>query len=132
VPQGYENVLRHVGRVLLGLYFIAPGISKLFGWESTAAYMTLHGVPLVVPLLALTVVLQIGGGLMLAIGYRARLTAFVLAGLAFLINVFMHDFWNSYDGVDQAHEIQNFIKNLAIIAGLLYVAGTRPVLRNRD
>ena len=53
--------------------------------------------------------------------------AFVLAGLTLVINVFMHDFWNVYEGTDQGHETQNFIKNLAIMAGLLYVAGSPPV-----
>jgi putative oxidoreductase len=36
----------------------------------------------------------------------------------------MHDFWNAYDGGDQGHELQNFIKNLGIMAGLLFVAGS--------
>lgn len=122
----YEDALRHTGRALLGLYFIMPGVMKVTGWQGSVDYMTLHGVPLVVPLLAFTVVLQIGGGLMLATGFRARIAAFVLAGLTLLINVFMHDFWNDYEGVDKAHEVQNFVKNLGIFAGLIYVAGTRP------
>lgn len=68
--------------------------------------------------------LQVGGGLMLIIGYRAQLMALLLAGLALLINVFIHDFWNVYEGLSVAHEQQNFVKNLGIIAGLLYIAGT--------
>ena len=35
----------------------------------------------------------------------------------------MHDFWSSYEGTDAGHELQNFIKNLAIMAGLLVLAG---------
>jgi putative oxidoreductase len=50
--------------------------------------------------------------------------ALLLAGLTLLINLFMHDFWNVYEGTSQAHETQNFIKNLGIMAGLLVVAGT--------
>lgn len=125
-PDWYEQALRHTGRALLGLYFIVPGVMKVLGWEGTVGYMSQHGVPFIVPLLALTVLLQVGGGLMLAVGYKARIVAFVLAGLTLLINLFMHDFWNDYEGVDKAHEMQNFIKNLGIFAGLLYVAGTRP------
>ena len=111
-PAPYETLLRHTGRALLGLYFIMPGVMKVLGWEGSADYMTTHGVPLVVPLLMITIVLQVGGGLMLAAGYRARLAAFVLAGLTLLINLFMHDFWNDYEGLDKGHEIQNFVKNL--------------------
>ena len=43
----------------------------------------------------------------------------MLAGMTLVINVFMHDFWNVYEGLTQQHETQNFIKNLAIMAGLL-------------
>ncbi len=54
-----------LGRVLLGLYFLVPGISKIGGFEKMVAYMTQHGVPLVKPLLVLTIALQVGGGLAL-------------------------------------------------------------------
>jgi putative oxidoreductase len=46
----------------------------------------------------------------------------MFAGMVLVINGFMHDFWNVYEGVDQAHELQNFIKNLGIFAGLLLLA----------
>lgn len=114
------------GRALLGLYFIIPGITKITGWSAMSAYMEQHGVPMIPVLLALTTLLQIGGGACLVIGYRARLMAFLLAGLTLAISLFMHDFWNLYEGVDQGHETQNFIKNMAIMAGLLYVAGVNP------
>ena len=110
------------GRVLLGLYFLVPGLTKIPGFDAMVAYMTLHGVPFVVPLLVLTTLLQIGGGLLLIAGWQTRITAFVLAGLTLMINLNMHDFWNLYEGVDQAHETQNFIKNLGIFAGLLLLA----------
>ena len=45
-----------------------------------------------------------------------------LAAMVLLINVNLHDFWNLYEGVDVKHEIQNFVKNLAIFAGLLLLA----------
>jgi putative oxidoreductase len=42
-----------------------------------------------------------------------------LACMVLLINVNLHDFWNLYEGVDVNHEMQNFVKNLGIFAGLL-------------
>lgn len=119
-----QRTLLITGRVLLGLYFIIPGITKITGWSAMSAYMAQHGVPLIPVLLGLTTLLQIGGGTCLAVGYRAPLMAFVLAGLTLVISIFMHDFWNIYEGVDQGHETQNFIKNMAIMAGLLFVAGS--------
>ena len=124
-----QRVMLITGRALLGLYFIVPGITKITGWGAMSAYMAQHGVPLIPVLLVLTIVLQIGGGACLAIGYRTQIMAFLLAGLTLVISIFMHDFWNVYDGADQGHETQNFIKNLAIMAGLLFVAGSAPAVR---
>jgi putative oxidoreductase len=119
-----QRIMLIVGRVLLGLYFIIPGLTKITGWAAMSAYMAQHGVPLIPVLLIVTIILQVGGGICLAIGYRTALTAFLLAGLTLLISLFMHDFWNTYEGADPGHETQNFIKNLAIMAGLLFVAGS--------
>ena len=113
------------GRILLGLYFLIPGLTKVTGFAGTLAYMELHGVPLALPVLLLTIPLQVGGGLALMANWNARTAAFVLAGMTLLINVFMHDFWNDYPGGNPQHELQNFIKNLGIFAGLLLLAGRK-------
>lgn len=120
-----ENSLKLGGRGLLGLYFIVPGIMKITGFSAMSAYMAAHGVPLIPAALVVTIVLQIGGGISLLIGYRAQIMALLLAGLTVLISLFMHDFWNYEEGLERAHETQNFIKNMAIVAGLMYIAGTR-------
>ena len=114
------------GRVLLGLYFVVPGLMKVTGFAGALAYMELHRVPLALPLLLLTIPLQVGGGLALMANWNIRTAAFLLAGMTLLINVFMHDFWNDYPGDDPQHEMQNFIKNLGIFAGLLLLAARRP------
>ncbi|MCA3745390.1 MAG: DoxX family protein [Phenylobacterium sp.] len=114
------------GRVLLGLYFAVPGLMKITGFASTVAYMELHKVPFALPVLLLTIPLQVGGGLALMANWNARTAAFLLAGMTLLINLFMHDFWNDYPGGDRQHEMQNFIKNLGIFAGLLLLAARRP------
>lgn len=111
-----------LGRVMLGLYFLLPGIMKIRDYDGTLSYMTTHGVPMTQALLILAIVLEVGGGLALIAGWQTKLAAFVLAGLTLLICVYMHDFWKSYAGGSQAHELQNFIKDLAIFAGLLILA----------
>ena len=118
-----QKVLFLCGRILLGLYFIVPGIMKIVGFEATAQYMAAHGMVLIPLFLVLTIVIQIGGGLALAAGYRVQPVAFVLAGLVLVISLVMHDFWTLDAGVQRAHETQNFIKNMAIMAGLLVLTG---------
>lgn len=120
-----QRMLLLAGRALLGLYFVLPGITKITGFSDMSAYMAAHGVPFIPVLLVLTIVIQIGGGLSLMAGYKTQLVAFLLAGLTLIISVFMHDFWSMEEGLQRAHEMQNFVKNMAIMAGLMYVAGSR-------
>ena len=111
-----------VGRSLLGLYFIVFGLSKVFDFASTLALMRMKGVPFSLVLLPLTIVVQLLGGIFLVLGRNLRLTAFILFGLTILINLFIHNFWALTGDPSQGHEIQNFVKNLAIAAGLLVLA----------
>ena len=121
-----QRLLFLVGRGLLGLYFIVPGISKIVGWTANSEYMAAHGVPLIPVLLALTIVIQVGGGAALLAGFKTQLVAFILAGLTLVISLYMHDFWVMEEGIAQQHETQNFVKNMAIMAGLMFVAGAQP------
>lgn len=120
-----SRLMAVVGRILLGLYFVVPGIFKVTGFAGSLAYMELHGVPFALPSLLLTILLQVGGGLAIIFDRQTRTAAFLLAGLTLLINLFMHDFWNDYPGGNPQHELQNFIKNLGIFAGLLLLAARR-------
>ena len=124
VPLSGGKPLFLLGRWLLALYFFVPGVMKVFSFGATSAYMAQHGVPLVPVLLAVTIVLQVGGSVLLAIGWRTPWVALALALLVLVISLFMHDFWNVYEGGNQGHEMQNFIKNLGIMAGLLVLAGS--------
>ena len=122
-----EKTFITVGRMLLGLYFLLPGISKIPTYAGTTEYMLLHNIPLASILLPITIVLQIGLGVMLIIGYRIKESALILAALTIFINIGMHDFWNEYPNTDAGHETQNFVKNLAIFAGLLVLSAADKV-----
>lgn len=126
-----EKISITTGRILLGLYFLYPGITKISRYDFMVEYMTLHNIPLINILLPLTIVLQIVLGLMLITGYRIKEPALILATLTIFINVGMHDFWNTYPGTDAGHEMQNFVKNLGIFAGLLVLSASNNVSQLR-
>ena len=117
-----DNLFFITGRSLLGLYFIGPGLSKVFDFASTLVLMRMKGVPFSLFLLPLTIAIQLLGGIFLILGKNLRLTAFMLFGLTIFINIFIHNFWALNNDPSQAHEMQNFVKNLAIAAGLLVLA----------
>lgn len=117
-----DNLFFIVGRTLLGLYFIGPGLGKVFEFTATLALMRIKGVPFSLVLLPLTIFIQLIGGIFLILGKNLRLASFILFGLTIFINIFIHNFWAFNGDPSQAHETQNFIKNLAIAAGLLVLA----------
>lgn len=118
----YDNYYFVLGRTLLGLYFIVPGMTKVADYQGYLDLMASKGVPLVEVLLPLTILIQVGAGLFLIAGKNLRVSALLLFGLTILINLFIHNFWALAGDPGQAHETQNFVKNLAIAAGLLVLA----------
>ena len=68
---------------------------------------------------------------MLMLGLRLGRATLVLAALTLIINLGMHDFWNLYEGVSQAHETQNFVKNPAIFADLLVLSSAEDLSQHR-
>ena len=121
--QHLQTMCVLVGRFLLGMYFIIPGIQKITDFENMSAYMQAHDVPLIGVLLPLTILIQLAAGTALIVGFKGKLAAFILAGLTLVISIYMHDFWGMEEGVARMHEMQNFVKNMAIMGGLLVVAG---------
>jgi putative oxidoreductase len=117
-----ENFCLLAGRILLGLYFILPGVQKITNFEGMSQYMAAHNVPMVSVLLVVTIIIQLGAGAAIIAGYKGKVAAFILAGLTLVISIYMHNFWAMEESVARGHEMQNFIKNMAIMAGLLFVA----------
>ena len=127
-----KNAAAHTGRILLALYFFLPGIMKFMDWDRHVQLMETHGMALVPYLLGVAGVIQIVASLSLFINRHVALCALTLASMTLVINVNLHDFWNIYEGVDVKHETQNFVKNLAIFAGLLLLAANAMETPSQD
>ena len=56
-----KNILIHIGRILLALYFLAPGIAKFVSWDYHVALMESHNMVMVPTLLAIAGAAQIIG-----------------------------------------------------------------------
>jgi len=119
----FEKFLVTAGRVLLGIYFILPGITKVTNFEGNSQYMADHGMVMIPFFLVLTIIIQLGGGFAMVAGYQTKIVAFILAGLTLVISLVMHDFWTMEPGLQTSHETQNFVKNMAIMAGLMVAGG---------
>ena len=124
--------LMSIGRVLLGLYFLLPGIAKFAAWDRHVTLMETHEMSMVPILLVVAGVIQIVGGLCLIANKQVVICALGFAVMILLINLNLHDFWNVYEGVNPERETQNFVKNLGILAGLLVLAATNMEQPSRD
>lgn len=106
-----------LGRALLGLYFLYPGIMKFMHWDGHVGLMQKHGMVYIPFLLGAAAVIQIIAGAGLIFNRYTAVFALILAVLVIIININLHDFWNF------PAEKQNFIKNMAIFGGLLVLSG---------
>ena len=104
-----------LGRILLSIIFIVGGLGKLGAHNATVGYIGSGGLPM--PELAywVSVVVELGGGLLVLFGFQARLSALMLAGWCVVTGVIFH-----YHPGDQGQMI-NYMKNLAIAGGFLQI-----------
>jgi putative oxidoreductase len=118
-----------VGRSLLGLYFLGPGIAKVFNYSNYVAVMEQNEVPLTLLALPTVILIQVIGGVMLILNQNVKVFAWALFLTTIVINIYIHDFWTLEDGISKSHETQNFVKNLAICAGLLVLASREKFVK---
>lgn len=104
-----------IGRLLLAAIFVISGIGKLLNPAGTIGYISAVGLPLPELGLALAVIVEIGGGLLLIAGYQTRIVALALAVFTLTAAIIFHSNFG-----DQNQTI-HFLKNVAIVGGLLQV-----------
>ena len=112
-----------LGRTLLALIFIFAGFHKITGFEGTAGYMASQGLPMPQVLLVATIVIELIGGLMILIGWHAKLAAAAIFLFLIPATLIFHAFWNvnPADAMALQNQMNQFMKNLAIMGGMLYI-----------
>lgn len=118
------NTLQRIGplagRILIALIFLLAGFGKVTGFEGTVGYIASKGLPFPQLAAAVAILVELGGGILLIVGWRARWAAAALFFFTAMTAVFFHNFWAL-----PADQVQNnmihFMKNLSMMGGLLYV-----------
>lgn len=124
--MSFEKLDFAVGRWFISAIFILSGIFKLTQFGAVSGMMAAKGIPLAPAALAVTLVVEIGGGFLLLTGLQARYAAIVMALWLVPVTLTFHNFW-AFQGQQQQEQLTNFLKNLAIIGGLLVVVhASRP------
>ena len=120
-----KNVAALVGRVLLALMFVWAGFGKIIGYEGTAGWMASAGMPMVGVFLPLAILLELGGGIALIVGWKARWVALALAGFTLVASLIFHNFWAMTGDAVMTNTLF-FYKNVAVIGGMLMVFAFGP------
>ena len=114
-----------IGRILLAVMFIISGFGKITGFDGTVGYIASKGLPLPQIVAIGTILVELGGGIMLAVGYKARWAGLALAIFTLLAGIIFHNFWAAEAAQKMAQQI-NFMKNIAITGGMLMVFAFGP------
>lgn len=122
---GLANAAALVGRILIAIIFIKAGFGKIGGWEGTAGYMASKGLPMVPVLLAATIALELGGGILLAIGWKTRWVALAIFLWLIPVTFIFHAFWG-IDAAQVQNQMNHFLKNVAIMGAMLMLFAFGP------
>jgi putative oxidoreductase len=113
-------IMLHIAEVLLALIFILGGASTLLVPEPRAKQIARLHFPMAQVAVRINGLAMVVGGLLLAVGLRAQIVAWVLIALLILTTIFGHAFWLE-SGLKRQEQLTHVVKNLGILGGLLLV-----------
>jgi putative oxidoreductase len=109
-----------VGRILLTPLFFVAGYQKLMNVAGTAGYFGKVGLPMPDLLVWIVIAIELVGALLILIGWKTRVVAWIMAIFAVATAVVGHKFW-----IDPS-QATHFLKNLAIAGGFIMLAYAGP------
>lgn len=116
-----QDTLALIGRALVAYLFIPAGFGKIAGFAGVVGYIASKGVPLPEVCAAIAIAAELGLGLLVLFGFKARWAALGLAIFLAVITPIFHNYW-AMEAAQQMMQKQAFNKNLAVLGGLLVLA----------
>jgi putative oxidoreductase len=112
-----------IGRIFLATIFIFEAIDSSLFFDKTKLAMTQHGLTWNQDLLLYSAIFLLAmGGVMVLLGYRSTFGALLLLLYWLPVTFIVHDFW-TYPKSELREQSILFMKNIAIIGGLLMLVG---------
>ena len=120
------HIVEVFGRIFISALFLIEAVKKFFNPDESMMYMSDHGVPefLFYPSIAFEIIIP----LLLIVGYKTRIAASLLAVFVLTVTLIFH----SHHIIDDGMQLTIFLKNLAIIGGLLLIISNKPQICSVD
>ena len=120
------HIVEVFGRIFISALFLVEAVRKFFNPDMSMIYMSDHGVPefLFYPSIAFEIIIP----LLLIAGYKTRIAASLLAVFVLAVTLIFH----SHHIIDDSMQLTIFLKNLAIIGGLLLIISNKPQICSVD
>ena len=125
VTPAYNPYVPLAARLLMAAIFLVFGTRKVLAFAGTVAYFTKLGFPAPEAMAVLAVIIELGGGILLVIGWKTRWVAWLLALFVLIAMLMAHRYWE-FDAAQYANQMTHFFKNVCIIGGLMMVAAFGP------
>lgn len=109
------------GRILISVIFLISGFFKVAGYSQVVGYAAAVGLPAPGVAIAIAAFLELACGLAILAGFQTRLAAWLLFLYLIPVTIVFHNFWK-VQGAEQQTQMINFLKNFAIMGGLLILA----------
>ena len=113
------------GRLLISLIFILAGVMKIFIFPETVSALEAAGIRLANMFTAVALLLELIGGLLVLAGWHTRIGVYLLMIFLLPTTLIFHGFWN-FQGHELAEQMSHFLKNMAILGGLLLLWSYGP------
>lgn len=120
-----QNALSLAGRALIALLFVPAGFGKIAGFAGVTGYIASKGVPLPAVAAAIAILVELGLGLLVLIGFQARLAALGIAIFTAVITFIFHNYW-AMPAEQVMAQSQAFFKNIGVVGGLLMIVAFGP------
>jgi len=114
-----------IGRIALVAIFPISGYFKVMQWPAIAGVLEEAGIPYSMPVAAAGVAAEFILPLLILIGWQTRLAAFGLIVFTAVATYLGHQFW-AVPAEQFFGQFVHFLKNMAIIGGLLVLASVGP------
>ena len=124
-PAAAQPAILLTGRILMAALFLNAGLRKAFAYTATVGYFTKLGFPMPEAMAVIAPIIEVGGAVLLIVGWKTRYAAWLLALFTLIAACAAHRFW-TFDAAQTANQMNHFMKNFAIIGGLLFIAAFGP------